>query len=295
MSQVTLTNIDGISYRTYKESSEISTTVGQASSPLHSIEGIVAGPHEEISPINVAELGKPSSCTIGFNKNMATPTLWRNNQEGIELKEKALLNVREGAYTHFISIPLNLGGSLTEKYDSFCAKALAVIPGDAILNKKAFNSAARLHLTVAIFTLSSPQEIARIQDIFQLALNESGIKGPFEIALEGLEVIVGVSEACKVLVIPPQIPKQLDIFSHVLLEKLFQAGFSKDLSVKWHCTLLNTNYSNRKPIDIRPVLRNSSKMKLGTVRVTEIHLSKLGNSGGNQSNRYYTPEHVWIL
>ena len=123
------------------------------------------------------------------------------------------------SYTHFLSIPLNLGGEMNSKYSEFKGHVLPFLdsPGLLIVPEK-------LHLTVAMLCLKNDAEISRVGEIMRAVKVAS-----FSIELAGLEMMKGTVEACHILYAKVRENARLDNLGKELMLRLAQEGFIDEI------------------------------------------------------------------
>eukprot|EP00808_Paulinella_micropora_P000270 g45311.t1 len=136
-------------------------------------------------------------------------------------------------------------------------------------------------------------------------------------ALKGLEIMnddPSEVHVCYANIEEKEGLKRLDTLCSLLLQELVHEGLLSEqelvkqglrlsdgsISVKYHCTVLNTKHrrgraskSGRQPVDARALLTKFGKVDLGEQEVRELHLSSL--NGADTGTGYYKAEQVWTL
>lgn len=165
-------------------------------------------------------------------------------------------------YTHFLSLPLP---TFHSSLDSFRATVLASFPTAAGLHPSIFVRPTSLHFTVAMLTLPTAHHVQRAAAaLTSVAVPMSD--GGFSVRLCGLAVMNERPEAAHVLYIQPDDVSQqrLSELAGRLVGVMRQAGVLSDsevrkqrlmqrdrltgeeaVSVKWHCTVMNTKHRRR--------------------------------------------------
>lgn len=193
--------------------------------------------------------------------------------------------------THFISIPLNLTGCLTEVFREFKRDALELAAG---LDDSAFMPAVKLHLTVAVTNLAAGGDKAAMLEILTRRLERAKI---FDVELAGLAVIKGTVKECAVLYARVSPQKQLDALFKPLVEEMACKGLTATLAIKWHCTLINIKYSTPqpgRPFDASRLMERWGERPFGTVRCNQVHLSLLGGGVDGSSGYYRHEKTCWL-
>lgn len=151
----------------------------------------------------------------------------------LELVKKAILfdltheqSSRE-SLTHFISIPLNLNSSLTSSFDAFKAEVVAVLGPSS---ESYFISPKRLHLTITVLTLTSPDAISMTKKLIDEAIKQSNLLAS-AIPVSGLGILHGIPSKCSVLFAKVEIGKELQKATENILTSLLEADVAGNLSV----------------------------------------------------------------
>lgn len=221
------------------------------------------------------------------------PAINEQDQEQDRLASTSRRNMEKTCVqrpTHFISIPLNLNGSLNSSYSKFKSEALETASG---LHESAFMPNAKLHLTVTVVNLSAVSDKSAVMDILFHRLG--GIKA-LNVSLLGLDVIKGTVKECSVLYARVAEPKALDSLFKPIIEEMAGRGLTCDFSIKWHCTLINIKYAEpavRRCFNATHLIERWKERELGLVVCDQVHLSILNKD--IDKDGYYRAEKKFHL
>ena len=162
------------------------------------------------------------------------------------------------AWTHFISIPLNISNGLTDKYKEFMRQAKGI-------DHNAFTKVNRLHLTACMLRLDG-KDIDKMKDMLKRLTHYLKV----ELELGGLNVMKGSREDARVVYASVVNEQVLKSFEDALRRELASYNTSDLAQVKWHCTLINGKYTGRG-YDTSEL----PEIEFGVVRPVELHLSRL--------------------
>lgn len=132
--------------------------------------------------------------------------------------------------THFISIPLNLDGKLSDRYSEFVRAARTGCSDP--LHDSLLMPPIKLHLTVAVMSLSEPEKLEAAKLL--ISRHEPILKGVAKVNLKGLHILKGSREACRLLYAKVDEASQAELNNAFapLLQDLVKAGLCGSLSTK---------------------------------------------------------------
>lgn len=203
------------------------------------------------------------------------------------------MNGWKSNFTHFISIPLNESGELTEKFAHFKRSFVH----DKSLNK-AFVAAEKLHLTLAMLDLSNKETRAGlIETIGNILLEISLDIRKFPITLRNLGLMRGTKEEAQVLHLNIDSEdkgyEELAMLNQRIKQRLVENSILTDTSpFHPHVTLMNTKYVSRNKritFDATGALNHNENLDWGNVVVSSLHISKIQTV--NSTTGYYQDEY----
>ncbi|KAJ1991894.1 activating signal cointegrator 1 complex subunit [Dimargaris cristalligena] len=249
-------------------------------------------------------------CSAGPSESSAGPSAISNDRTELQPADRKSPSRASGPFTHFISLPLK-ERALQDKVRLFREAALncyrnspavateLVDPADPNLgplelNPRLYMRSERVHLTIGMLRLSSPEEMEQASEtlrscsatIYDLLGTRSLV-----IQLEGLRIMKGTPDHCKVLyaAVKDDSENRLKQVCQHLLTTFKNAGFlvSDDIvELKLHATLANTTFlprsvANSRKISVgqldfnaRPILDQLGDYNFGTTRIGRIQIAK---------------------
>jgi len=215
-------------------------------------------------------------------------------------------------FTHFISIPVNME-HVRECFLQFKNEVLQSCQNVRGVDETIFQTETLLHLTVGTMALLDQRERDMAREILMdckehvvlPAVGENGLE--FEVS--GLEYMN--DDPGEVDVLYAGVKDRSGNLQRVvegIVDKFVESGLMRREydRVKLHLTLMNTLFrkeqedlgntvndkgQERESFDCRPVLEGWSNLKLGEVKVEEIHLSQR-RAGRRTAEGYYLPSSV---
>lgn len=199
------------------------------------------------------------------------------------------------AYTHFLSIPLASVKDQVKQWqdevvDTYTQGNITITGFDPSI----LLAPERMHLTVLMLKLFSPQEIEKAKELLNKASPQLydllGSRSAV-VRLQGLEIMNDDPGAVDVLYVKVNEvgDKRLIPVCDYLLKLFFEAGLtsSQDRGIKLHATLINTRHRRasgepgqreaRRTFDATELLQKYGNVDFGQHRLNGIHLSERGH------------------
>lgn len=215
-------------------------------------------------------------------------------------------------FTHFLSIPVNTA-SVQENFLRFKSSVLETVEDVYGLDETIFQTETLLHLTVGTMALLDERERDLARQIL-MECKETIIKPllgdrTLEFSIEGLEIMN--DDPGDVDVLYGKVHDDSGALQSIvdgLVEEFVQRGLMRreHERVKLHVTLLNTLFRKdqgdlgdrdrreRESFDGRMLLEKFSGLSLGSVELSELHLSQR-RAGRRTNSGYYLPSAVLSL
>ena len=177
-------------------------------------------------------------------------------------------------FTHFLSVPMNKQ-TIVEAFETFRDDVLGLEDKGRGVDRSIFQDSSRLHLTIGVMALMDDREREKATALLYEAKSDL-VKAPFEIAVEGLEIMNDDAEETKVLYVKVK-SDTLQRIADGLVDKFVASGlmFRRYEHVKLHMTAMNSKFCvETATFDARNILSAFADRKFGTSTVDEIHLSQ---------------------
>jgi 2'-5' RNA ligase len=196
--------------------------------------------------------------------------------------------IEKKAFTHFLSIPVNLDDVLTSAYEDIQQKHPSI-------RKSLFMPHRKLHLTLQMLTVPKENKASFMRSL-RAVVNRLKTELPDQVVLDGLDILRGTKTEAEVVYFRVKNEAEWVAFVQLLQQNLLQEGLIdsslvnlNDL-IRIHCTLLNRKYGHVPSFDASSLFEKPIRV-FKEIKTRQLHLSRL-HGGVDLKTSYYGSE--WI-